>query len=55
MDKRRRDMKRNPEPWWQQLYDENGEIGAQAAEKNVETSLLDSIKFTIFGDSKLKA
>jgi len=28
-DKMRRDMNRNPEWWWQMLYDENGEIGDQ--------------------------
>ena len=27
MDKKRRDMDRNPEWWWQNIYDENGEIG----------------------------
>jgi hypothetical protein len=30
MDKKRRDMKRNPEGWWRQYYDENGEVGKQA-------------------------
>ena len=30
MDKRRRDMKRNPEPWWQEHYNQHGEVGKQA-------------------------
>jgi hypothetical protein len=30
MDKRRRDIRRNPESWWRELYDENGEVGYQA-------------------------
>ncbi len=29
MDRRRRDMDRNPEWWWQNIYDENGEVGKQ--------------------------
>lgn len=29
MDKRRRDLNRNPESWWKELYDENGERGRQ--------------------------
>jgi Cytochrome c oxidase biogenesis protein Cmc1 like len=30
MDKRRRDIERNKEWWWTNIYDENGEIGEQA-------------------------
>ena len=30
MDKRRRDVTRNNEWWWTNIYDENGEIGEQA-------------------------
>jgi hypothetical protein len=30
MDKRRRDVERNYEWWWTNIYDENGEIGEQA-------------------------
>lgn len=54
MDKRRRDLVRNPEPWWKELYDENGEVGKQAAEPRSELGLFDSIKFTLFGDEKFK-
>lgn len=32
MDKRRRDIKRNHEWWWANIYDESGEIGEQAKE-----------------------
>jgi len=32
MDKRRRDMTRNTEWWWQNIYDEDGEVGEQAGE-----------------------
>jgi len=34
MDKKRRDMDRNPEWWWQNIYDSNGEIGKQAEWKD---------------------
>ena len=34
MDKRRRDIKRNHEWWWRDLYDEDGEIGYQAEFKD---------------------
>jgi hypothetical protein len=34
MDRRRRDIKRNPEPWWRQFYDEYGEVGRQADMKD---------------------
>jgi hypothetical protein len=27
MDKKRRDMERNPEWWWQNIYDSEGEVG----------------------------
>lgn len=30
MDKKRRDIERNHEPWWVEIYDKNGEIGEQA-------------------------
>mmetsp|Transcript_15943 Transcript_15943/g.29192 ORF Transcript_15943/g.29192 Transcript_15943/m.29192 type:complete len:176 (+) Transcript_15943:1557-2084(+) len=30
IDKRRRDMTRNTEWWWQNIYDEDGEVGTQA-------------------------
>jgi hypothetical protein len=30
MDKKRRNMERNPEPWWHEFYDKNGEVGRQA-------------------------
>lgn len=30
MDRKRRDMERNPDWWWRDLYDEKGEIGNQA-------------------------
>jgi hypothetical protein len=32
MDKRRRDIGRNTEWWWQNIYSEEGEIGAQSGE-----------------------
>lgn len=50
MDKRRRDMERNTEPWWRSHYDENGEVGVQASTKDEEVGLLDSIKITFLGD-----
>lgn len=47
-------MTRNPEPWWRKHYDENGEVGVQAATQDYDPSLWDSIKFTVLGDSKFK-
>lgn len=29
MDKKRRDMNRNHEKWWKELYNEDGEVGRQ--------------------------
>lgn len=34
MDKRRRDIVKNHEWWWRELYDEDGEIGYQAEFKD---------------------
>jgi hypothetical protein len=50
MDKRRRDLKRNPEKWWRDLYDENGEIGKQREIAFGELGLWDSIKLTFLGE-----
>lgn len=36
MDRRRRDMDRNPEWWWQNIYDRDGEIGKQKDWKDEE-------------------
>lgn len=47
-------MDRNPETWWKQHYDENGEVGKQAATGDDEPTLLESIKFTVLGDHKFK-
>lgn len=49
MDKRRRDMKRNPEYWWQELYNENGEVGRQKEMEFGELDVVDSAKFTFLG------
>lgn len=50
MDKRRRDIKRNAEPWWRQFYDQDGEVGRQADMKREdEYGVIDSFKFTLFG------
>lgn len=52
MDKKRRDMKRNPESWWRKLYNEDGEVGEQAKMVREEYGLWDSLKFTFFGITK---
>lgn len=54
MDKRRRDLKRNPEKWWQDLYDQNGEVGKQKATQFGELGLWDSVKLTVFGQESIK-
>lgn len=54
MDKKRRDMKRNPEPWWREQYDENGEVGKQKEMKYGDLGLWDSVKFTFLGEEAIK-
>jgi hypothetical protein len=49
MDKKRRDIKRNPETWWRELYDENGEIGRQKEMQFGEMDIWDSFKMTFMG------
>jgi hypothetical protein len=52
MDKKRRDLKRNPEPWWRQFYDEEGEVGRQADLKDEHYGVIDSLRWTIFGTER---
>ena len=54
MDKRRRDMSRNTESWWKSHYSAEGEVGVQAATESVDPTLMESIKFMIFGNSKFE-
>ena len=42
-------MKRNPEYWWQELYNENGEVGRQKEMEFGELDVVDSAKFTFLG------
>ena len=35
LDKRRRDIERNNEWWWTNIYDENGQIGEQGTEPEI--------------------
>lgn len=54
MDKRRRDMSRNQEKWWRELYDEQGEVGKQKATAFGELGLWDSVKLTFLGEEAVK-
>lgn len=52
-DKLRRDMQRHPEWWWREMYDEEGEVGDQAAWNNewFGTLLFWNFKQKYFGSS----
>ena len=54
MDRRRRDIHRNPEPWWRQYYDQDGEVGRQAEFKDLNYGVIDSIRWTLFGTDRDK-
>lgn len=54
MDKRRRDMKRNPERWWQEMYNEEGEVGKQREMEFGELGYWDSIKMTFLGEKAVE-
>ena len=54
MDKRRRDMSRNRESWWQALYDSEGEVGRQKEMEFGDLTMWESVKMTFLGDSAVE-
>ena len=54
MDKRRRNMKRNPEKWWRELYNEDGEVGRQKELQFGDLTLWESVKMTFLGESSVE-
>ena len=53
MDKKRRDMKRNPERWWRELYNEDGEIGRQKEMQFGDLTMWESVKMTFLGEDSV--